>query len=240
MVKLAWSPSKVVFLLDLTLLLWYLPNWWCCSCSNEAVRLYYSLVSVSYTVSCWPICKCFSTWPQVERLPILIDSPKKLDHQLSSDPDKTPVSNAANTDSEPEDMNQPGEAKSIRQAQYVVSHCDGAHETTDALIRLLSEAGENLFLFYLYCFRRFCIKLRHYKASPSSRLLDTHSYCRRITDVANRYRPDKLLWAAVINDDKCCTCCPLWVRTEKAALSVITCLCVSSPNHLTCVCASVF
>ncbi|CAJ1050209.1 polyhomeotic-like protein 2 [Xyrichtys novacula] len=43
----------------------------------------------------------------VERLPILIDSPKKLDHQLSSDPDKTPVSNAANSDSEPEDMNQP-------------------------------------------------------------------------------------------------------------------------------------
>uniref|UniRef100_A0A3B3HCC5 Polyhomeotic homolog 2b (Drosophila) n=1 Tax=Oryzias latipes TaxID=8090 RepID=A0A3B3HCC5_ORYLA len=43
----------------------------------------------------------------VERLPILIDSPKKLDHQLSSDPDKTPVSNAANTDSEPEDINQP-------------------------------------------------------------------------------------------------------------------------------------
>uniref|UniRef100_A0A4W6D7X9 Polyhomeotic homolog 2b (Drosophila) n=1 Tax=Lates calcarifer TaxID=8187 RepID=A0A4W6D7X9_LATCA len=40
----------------------------------------------------------------VERLPILIDSPKKLDHQLSSDPDKTPVSNAANTDSEPEDQ----------------------------------------------------------------------------------------------------------------------------------------
>uniref|UniRef100_A0A3P9PC88 Polyhomeotic homolog 2b (Drosophila) n=1 Tax=Poecilia reticulata TaxID=8081 RepID=A0A3P9PC88_POERE len=36
----------------------------------------------------------------VERLPILIDSPKKLDHQLSSDPDKTPVSNAANTDSD--------------------------------------------------------------------------------------------------------------------------------------------
>ncbi|KAG7242351.1 hypothetical protein INR49_023521 [Caranx melampygus] len=47
----------------------------------------------------FPIC--------VERLPILIDSPKKLDHQLSSDPDKTPVSNAANSDSEPEDMNQP-------------------------------------------------------------------------------------------------------------------------------------
>ncbi|XP_054906063.1 polyhomeotic-like protein 2b isoform X2 [Poeciliopsis prolifica] len=47
----------------------------------------------------FPVC--------VERLPILIDSPKKLDHQLSSDPDKTPVSNAANTDSEPEDMNQP-------------------------------------------------------------------------------------------------------------------------------------
>uniref|UniRef100_A0A3Q3GLD8 Polyhomeotic homolog 2b (Drosophila) n=1 Tax=Labrus bergylta TaxID=56723 RepID=A0A3Q3GLD8_9LABR len=43
----------------------------------------------------------------VERLPILIDSPKKLDHQLSSDPDKTPVSNAANSDSEPEDMNEP-------------------------------------------------------------------------------------------------------------------------------------
>uniref|UniRef100_A0A3Q4GR55 Polyhomeotic homolog 2b (Drosophila) n=1 Tax=Neolamprologus brichardi TaxID=32507 RepID=A0A3Q4GR55_NEOBR len=47
----------------------------------------------------------------VERLPILIDSPKKLDHQLSSDPDKTPVSNAANTDSEPEDMSQPDEPK---------------------------------------------------------------------------------------------------------------------------------
>uniref|UniRef100_A0A3P9J1X2 Polyhomeotic homolog 2b (Drosophila) n=2 Tax=Oryzias latipes TaxID=8090 RepID=A0A3P9J1X2_ORYLA len=47
----------------------------------------------------FPVC--------VERLPILIDSPKKLDHQLSSDPDKTPVSNAANTDSEPEDINQP-------------------------------------------------------------------------------------------------------------------------------------
>ncbi|XP_059185918.1 polyhomeotic-like protein 2b [Centropristis striata] len=47
----------------------------------------------------FPVC--------VERLPILIDSPKKLDHQLSSDPDKTPVSNAANSDSDPEDMNQP-------------------------------------------------------------------------------------------------------------------------------------
>ncbi|XP_034021648.1 polyhomeotic-like protein 2b [Thalassophryne amazonica] len=48
----------------------------------------------------FPVC--------VERLPILINSPKKLDHQLSSDPDKTPVSNPANTtDSEPEDMNQP-------------------------------------------------------------------------------------------------------------------------------------
>lgn len=46
---------------------------------------------------------------QVERMPILIDSPKKLDHQLSSDPDKTPVSNAANSDSEPEDLNHPGE-----------------------------------------------------------------------------------------------------------------------------------
>lgn len=54
---------------------------------------------------------------QVERLPILIDSPKKLDHQLSSDPDKTPVSNAANSDSEPEDMNQPGETKRIRHVQ---------------------------------------------------------------------------------------------------------------------------
>ncbi|XP_068561503.1 polyhomeotic-like protein 2b isoform X2 [Cebidichthys violaceus] len=46
----------------------------------------------------FPVC--------VERLPILIDSPKKLDHQLSSDPDKTPASNAANSDSEAEDMNQ--------------------------------------------------------------------------------------------------------------------------------------
>uniref|UniRef100_A0A1A8BDU4 Polyhomeotic-like 2a n=3 Tax=Nothobranchius TaxID=28779 RepID=A0A1A8BDU4_NOTKA len=47
----------------------------------------------------FPVC--------VERLPILINSEKKLDHQLSSDPDKTPISNAANSDSEPEDMNQP-------------------------------------------------------------------------------------------------------------------------------------
>ncbi|XP_057700906.1 polyhomeotic-like protein 2b isoform X2 [Corythoichthys intestinalis] len=46
----------------------------------------------------FPVC--------VERLPILINSPKKLDSQLSSDPDKTPVSNAANSDSEPEDLNQ--------------------------------------------------------------------------------------------------------------------------------------
>uniref|UniRef100_A0A8C6SSY4 Polyhomeotic-like protein 2 n=1 Tax=Neogobius melanostomus TaxID=47308 RepID=A0A8C6SSY4_9GOBI len=43
----------------------------------------------------------------VERLPILIDSPNKYDHLLSSDPDKTPVSNAGNSDSEPEDINQP-------------------------------------------------------------------------------------------------------------------------------------
>uniref|UniRef100_A0A3Q2XBD9 Polyhomeotic homolog 2b (Drosophila) n=1 Tax=Hippocampus comes TaxID=109280 RepID=A0A3Q2XBD9_HIPCM len=42
----------------------------------------------------------------VERLPILINSPKKLDSQLSSDPDKTPVSNAANSDSELEDLTQ--------------------------------------------------------------------------------------------------------------------------------------
>ncbi|KAG7248273.1 hypothetical protein CRUP_029575, partial [Coryphaenoides rupestris] len=30
--------------------------------------------------------------------------PKKSDHQLSDDPDKTPASHAANTDSEPEDV----------------------------------------------------------------------------------------------------------------------------------------
>lgn len=59
----------------------------------------------------------------MERLPILIDSPKKLDHQLSSDPDKTPVSNAANSDSEPEDMTQPGEKKRIRQKIVCVSLC---------------------------------------------------------------------------------------------------------------------
>ncbi|XP_051931043.1 polyhomeotic-like protein 2b isoform X1 [Hippocampus zosterae] len=46
----------------------------------------------------FPVC--------VERLPILINSPKKLDSQLSSDPDKTPVSNAANSDSELEDLTQ--------------------------------------------------------------------------------------------------------------------------------------
>lgn len=51
---------------------------------------------------------------QVEHLPILIDSPKKLDHQLSSDPDNTPVSNAANSDSETDDISQPGEPKHVR------------------------------------------------------------------------------------------------------------------------------
>lgn len=48
----------------------------------------------------------------MERLPIIINSPKKLDHQLSSDPDKTPVSNAGNSDSEVEDMNQSGGSNS--------------------------------------------------------------------------------------------------------------------------------
>lgn len=47
----------------------------------------------------FPVC--------VERLPVLIDSPRKLDHQLSSDPDKTPVSNAANSDSDPDELNPP-------------------------------------------------------------------------------------------------------------------------------------
>ncbi|CAG11831.1 unnamed protein product, partial [Tetraodon nigroviridis] len=47
----------------------------------------------------FPVC--------VEHLPILIDSPKKLDHQLSSDPDNTPASNAANSDSETDDISQP-------------------------------------------------------------------------------------------------------------------------------------
>lgn len=47
----------------------------------------------------FPVC--------VERLPILIDSPNKHDHLLSSDPDKTPISNAGNSDSEPEDIGQP-------------------------------------------------------------------------------------------------------------------------------------
>ncbi|CAL8336225.1 unnamed protein product [Lota lota] len=42
----------------------------------------------------------------VERLPVLIHSPKKSDHQLSDDPDKTPTSNAGNTDSEPDDVTQ--------------------------------------------------------------------------------------------------------------------------------------
>ncbi|KAJ3602088.1 hypothetical protein NHX12_029848 [Muraenolepis orangiensis] len=44
----------------------------------------------------FPVC--------VERLPILIHSPKKSDHRLSDDPDKTPASNAANTDSEGDDV----------------------------------------------------------------------------------------------------------------------------------------
>uniref|UniRef100_A0A8C7J0W9 Polyhomeotic-like protein 2 n=1 Tax=Oncorhynchus kisutch TaxID=8019 RepID=A0A8C7J0W9_ONCKI len=40
----------------------------------------------------------------IERLPVMMDSPKKLHEQLSSDPDKTPVSNPTNTtDSETEE-----------------------------------------------------------------------------------------------------------------------------------------
>ncbi|XP_029989544.1 polyhomeotic-like protein 2b isoform X2 [Sphaeramia orbicularis] len=62
----------------------------------------------------FPVC--------VERLPILIDSPKKLDHQLSSDPDKTPVSNAANSDSEPEDLNQP-EKEQEQEPRLTCEYC---------------------------------------------------------------------------------------------------------------------
>ncbi|XP_070967479.1 polyhomeotic-like protein 2 isoform X4 [Oncorhynchus clarkii lewisi] len=41
----------------------------------------------------------------IERLPVMMDSPKKLHEQLSSDPDKTPVSNPTNTtDSETEEL----------------------------------------------------------------------------------------------------------------------------------------
>lgn len=90
----------------------------------------------------------------MERLPILIDSPKKLDHQLSSDPDKTPVSNAANTDSEPEDMNQPGMTKSITQVESVVCVCvcrtaQVTHESRDAPIRFLPKACE-IFIHTVY------------------------------------------------------------------------------------------
>ncbi|KAM6980869.1 polyhomeotic-like protein 2b [Aplochiton taeniatus] len=46
----------------------------------------------------FPVC--------LERLPILVDSPQKHDQQLSSDPDKTPGSNPANSDSEMEDLAQ--------------------------------------------------------------------------------------------------------------------------------------
>lgn len=62
----------------------------------------------------FPVC--------VERLPILIDSPAKHDHQLSSDPDKTPGSNAANSDSEPEDMNQP-EKEQEQEPKLTCEYC---------------------------------------------------------------------------------------------------------------------
>uniref|UniRef100_A0A8C7QLI3 Polyhomeotic homolog 2b (Drosophila) n=1 Tax=Oncorhynchus mykiss TaxID=8022 RepID=A0A8C7QLI3_ONCMY len=45
----------------------------------------------------------------IERLPVMMDSPKKLHEQLSSDPDKTPVSNPTNTtDSETEELTTQG------------------------------------------------------------------------------------------------------------------------------------
>ncbi|XP_072308260.1 polyhomeotic-like protein 2b isoform X2 [Eucyclogobius newberryi] len=62
----------------------------------------------------FPVC--------VERLPILIDSPTKHDHQLSSDPDKSPVSNAGNSDSEPEDISQP-EKEQEQEPKLTCEYC---------------------------------------------------------------------------------------------------------------------
>lgn len=62
----------------------------------------------------FPVC--------VERLPILIDSPNKHDHLLSSDPDKTPVSNAGNSDSEPEDNGQP-EKEQHQEPKLTCEYC---------------------------------------------------------------------------------------------------------------------
>lgn len=87
-------------------------------------------LSLSQFLFCWIRLICFFVtfanvcfllfflFDQVEHLPILIDSPKKLDHQLSSDPDNTPVSNAANSDSETDDISQPGELKHGCQVDY--------------------------------------------------------------------------------------------------------------------------
>ncbi|KAJ0068673.1 hypothetical protein NL108_010324 [Boleophthalmus pectinirostris] len=62
----------------------------------------------------FPVC--------VERLPILIDSPTKHDHQLSSDPDKSPISNAGNSDSEPEDISQP-EKEQEQEPKLTCEYC---------------------------------------------------------------------------------------------------------------------
>lgn len=62
----------------------------------------------------FPVC--------VERLPILINSPNKNDHLLSSDPDKTPVSNAGASDSEPEDI-EPPEKEQEQEPKLTCEYC---------------------------------------------------------------------------------------------------------------------
>lgn len=154
----------------------------------------------------------FSIWSaccQVERLPILIDSPKKLDHQLSSDPDKTPVSNAANSDSEPEDMNQPGETESFRMDNrfhvcVCVSHC--CRSWNRGCTSLTS--SKNLMNPFLFKGLGICNRWTHHYFLHTQSLL--YCYC-------------------CINDTHltALSCCEKWRET---ALLLLYCVCVDTEN----------
>lgn len=88
------------------------------------------------------------SYHQVERLPILIDSPKKLDHQLSSDPDKTPGSNAANSDSEADDISHPGQTKHLKTYKHI-KHIDWDYATTKVLMKPWMHWSVSLFMLFV-------------------------------------------------------------------------------------------
>lgn len=114
--------------------------------------------------------------------------------------------------------------------------CAGAHENRIAPIRLLSEACENFIYSDLEGLWNCSITMCRPHNDGQTMMFLTHTVTAAGLLLFKGYRPDKQPRAAVMNYDKgrCCTCGPLCVVVEKLALSIITCLCISSPNHLTC------